>query len=119
MKVKISQIVQLGRFFESIKDAQIPIKTAYKLHQLKKEVDSNLIFYQNKVSQITQKYAEPTEKDQKEILVKKEHQGAFYREIEELLNFSVEVPEMSFEISDFDNLRLSFEILEPIFNFIK
>ena len=117
MNTNMSQIIQLAKFFEGIKDSQVPIKTAYKLHQLKKEVDSNLAFYQKNVQRITERYAESTA--QEEILIAKENQSAFYKEIEELLNLSIELSEINFEISEFDNLRLPFEVLEPIFNFIK
>ena len=56
--MKMYQILELQRFYNSIKDKKMPLKVAYRLNKLITKANNEIAFYQEKMQAIAQEYGE-------------------------------------------------------------
>ena len=58
MQVKMKEILGFSQFYEAIKDKKMPVKIAYKISRLTKDIQEHMNFYQENISKIINQYAE-------------------------------------------------------------
>ena len=125
MTLTMQQILNLPQFYAEVKSAKLPLKTAFKLSNLAKEVENKTQFYQEKFQEIVNEYGE---KDADGNFVTIEATGNIkiaagkeeecQTKIYELNTLEVELPDTKFDIEDFGNIELSLEIFNIITPFL-
>lgn len=125
MTLQMNQILSFSQFHNTIQSAKLPIKTTYKLSRLAAAIEVESDFYREKFREILDTYCQ---KDEEGRIVSTED-GAGYKVIEEKLaecnnainelqTIEVELPNITFDISEFDGVELSIRELEGIMPFI-
>lgn len=127
MTITLVQAANLFNFFREIQNLKLPIRTAYKISQLKKELDFHINFYLENLNKITLEYAQIDENgapcfsgDGQGVLIKTENIQECTKKIEELGNLTVELSDTaSFTLSDFNEIELTLQSFEALLPFIK
>ena len=125
MKLKMIDIINFNVFYDEIKSSKISLKLAYKLATLSKAIETNLQFYQEKLQEILKEFGEfdendnlvPTE-DGRGVKVKPGTEMECMKQINELQNIEIELPDVKFDIDEFGDIELSLEIFQIIAPFI-
>ena len=124
--MNISDVLNFPSFYEYIKKEKMDIKTAYILTLIKKEVDFHLEFYQTELNEILSKYAQKDKNgnyiktpDNLGISILPNCQEDCKKEVQDLLNLEITYSAPYLELSNFDNLKISPELLESILPFMK
>ena len=126
MTIKIQQILNFSQFYAIASTNSLPIKTAYKLSRLSKSIAQEVEFYQTELNKIITKYALKDEQgnltlteDKKGFRVDPEFQSQCANELNELSNLDIELPDISFDIDEFDSISLNQQEILGIIPFIK
>lgn len=121
----MSQIVSFQKFYESIKNTKLPLKTAYKLSKLAAKINSELSFYQQKYSEIISEYGKRDENgnyiyspDLNSIEIVEGRQEECLQKIKELQNLEVDINEINFSISELDGLNLTVSEMDCLLPFV-
>lgn len=123
MKIALSCILKLSAFFEEVSDKNLQIDTLYKIFTLKQNTQENILFYQQNLEKIINKYALLDEQgrpktNEKGILISSEYLDECVEKINQLSEFLVEKPDINFKLSEFNDIKLTLKALEAIYPFI-
>ena len=106
MNMKMNKINDFQKFYNQIKNNEMPIKTAFKLNKLFNQIDKEALFYQDEFNKIIQKYAKRDDnnnyvytEDGNSILIIDGKQAECNEKLAELYNLEVDV---SLEECQFD-----------------
>ena len=113
MKIKNIDLVNLTNLFGSCSNKRLPQKLAYAIMKNLRILDKDLTIYREMLNKIFEAYKPYSEKDDKgEVkvneqgipIVDKDHEKAFYDEINSLLRLEIEVQfyTISEEVFDYD-----------------
>lgn len=124
MRITIKEMLEIQRIAPKLAEANLNIKTAYKVAKLLKNIDSEYTVYVKCVNNILIKYGEL---DSEGKLIPsgqgyKIQEGKFdvcEEEINSLLNFEIEIPDVQFNCEEFSNLNLTINELFPLLPFIE
>lgn len=126
MIVSLSKIVNFPTFYGQVRSTKIPIKTAYKLSLLNRELNFHINFYKEKMYGILQEYGEVDSngqwletEDKSGIKIQAKRSEECAQKIQELLLFEVEISDIYFEIDEFADIEITPEALEAGMIFIK
>lgn len=126
MNTKIQSILNFPNLYEIVKNQKLPIKTAYKLAKLSKNVQGEIDFYREKFQALIWEYGEidengqlvPTE-DGAGIKLKPGTESECYSAIQELQDLEIILPDITFTLEEFSNIELTMAEIEPILPFIE
>lgn len=126
MTIFLSNIINFPIFYEQVRRAKLPIRTAYKLSRLNQELNFHINFYKENLQSIIVEYAEKDKEgnllktqDGQGIKIRANTNEECSRKIQELLNLKIEIPDCFFKIEDFEKVELTVEALEAGSIFIK
>jgi len=125
-KIKMDQLVDFknaGDFFEG---NVIPLKGAYKINKIKKQVEEEFGYYSEKFQAIVDEFSQKDEngnpkfnKDEDQILIQEDKIDDCNKALEELQNLEVEINTYDLTLDDFGNdVTISPERLEPLMPFL-
>ncbi len=127
MQISLSQIIKFPSFFQEIQSLKLPIKLAFKLSQIKNELNFHIDFYWENLQKISLEYAQlddegfprMTENGQG-MLLKPDCVQECSQKIEELGALNIELPDsLKIDISYLEDLELTMQSFEAIMPFIK
>lgn len=124
MEITMKDILPLNEFYQRVKNNnKLSIKTAYKFSKLFSNLDNEVAFYQNKISELIQKYGARDENgnlistdDKNYISIKEDGRQECEKELNELADIKVEMKDITFNLDELENLELSIgdlKILNP------
>ena len=126
MQLKMQQLLGFSDFYEAVKSEKISMKTAYRLSQLASAIDKELQFYREKLKEILDKYGEKDEKggfvpttDGEGFKLRPGTDYDCFKDMQELQEIEVELPDIKFNIDDFGNAELSAAVIGAIVPFIE
>ena len=125
MQLKMQDIIGFSTFYDAVKNQKLSMKTAYRLAQLARAADGEIVFYREKFQEIVRRYGEldehgnpiPTAKGDGVKLRPGTEQDC-YQAMAELQNLEVEMPDITFTIDDFSNVELTTTEIHAIMPFI-
>ena len=125
IKVTMEQIIDFKNSDNFFKDTTIPLKGAYKINKIKKDIDKESEFYGEKFQSIINKYAQKDENgdvkfsdDGNQILIQEDKIEECNDALNELQNLEVEIENYNLTLEDLgDNLECAPEDLEPLMPF--
>jgi hypothetical protein len=114
-----------SNLYTQIKDARLPLKTAYKFSKLTRLLEKEIAFYQEEFAKIIQTYAKKDSNGKPvyidgetiEIMAGKEAECA--DKVYELKNLEIQIDGISFTIEELENLNLSIEEISCIISLIE
>ena len=125
MKIKMYQMFKILNVYKSVKELTVPAKVAYKFNKLCLSLNEDSKFYDEQLEKIIQKYADKTEDGTVKtspdggVQIKEGQVAAAQKEISNLDNLEIEVPDIYFNLDELDGLGLSIADFNAILPFIK
>lgn len=125
--MKIKNLALIKASCDKIKNIKMPIKTAYKLSKLQKAIEEELSFSQGEYKKIVDEYAERDETGNYKFLdeaktniqIKPNYIKEAEQKTIELQELEIELPKITFTLSEFENIELSPEDISGIIDFIE
>lgn len=125
MQLKMQAIINFPVFYETVKSQKLPIKTAYKLAQLSRAIEAELFFYQEKLNSIIKEYAlldnngQPVStNDGHGIKLRSGSEAVCMSTMRELQEIDVSLPDIFFNLNDFDGIELTVEEMGALLPFL-
>ena len=126
MQLKMQDILNFSSFYDSVKSHKITMKTAYRLAQLAKAVETELQFYREKLQAIIAEYGEKDEngqpiqtEDGSGIKLRPGSEQECVVAMRELQELEITLPDIKFNIEDFGNIELSIDDISAILPFME
>lgn len=123
--MKMYEILDFSKVYNSIKDEKMSIKTAYKLNKLIKKIEEENNFYNIKFHEIIEQYAEKNDQgeyqyiDENSIKIKEGKEQECYRKVSELQNLEIEIPNITFSIEELGDINLTIDTVNMLMPFIE
>ena len=123
--MKMYEILDFSKVYNSIKDEKMSIKTAYKLNKLIKKIEEENNFYNIKFHEIIEQYAEKNDQgeyqyiDENSIKIKKGKEQECYKKVSELQNLEIEIPNITFSIEELGDINLTIDTVNMLMPFIE
>lgn len=123
--MKMYEILDFSKVYNSIKDEKMSIKTAYKLNKLIKKIEEENNFYNIKFHEIIEQYAEKDEQgeyqyiDENSIKIKEGKEQECYKKVSELQNLEIETPNITFSIEELGDINLTIDTVNMLMPFIE
>ena len=111
--MKLYEVLSIQNFYNFIMNAQLPIKTTYKLTRLMRRVEEEVQFYQTEFAKIVDEYALKENgqlvysEDMTSIKIIEGKEEECSAKIAELKNLEIDLSDFKFSIEEFDKLELS------------
>ena len=113
-------------FYNNIKNTKLPLKTAYKLNKLFIQINEELLFYQQKFTEIINEFGKRDENgelmyssDKTSIEIMDGRRLECQQKIEELQNLEVNIEGIEFTTDELESLNLTISEVECLMPFIK
>lgn len=123
--MKMYEILDFSKVYNSIKDEKMSIKTAYKLNKLIKKIEEENNFYNIKFHEIIEQYAEKNGQgeyqyiDENSIKIKEGKEQECYKKVSELQNLEIETPNITFSIEELGDINLTIDTVNMLMPFIE
>lgn len=126
MNIKMTEALNAAMGCSRFKDSKLPIKTAYKLSRLSKELSSIQDFYREQLNSFIETYGArdasgqliPTA-DKTGIQIIPEKIPEAQDKINSLFNLEVGVPDIFFSLEELESLECTVDELRDLMPFIK
>ena len=122
----LSNILSFPNFYNQIRSASLPFKTAHKLAKLSKAVEEEIGFYREKMTELLEQYALKDDNgnyvyinDGRDIAIVPDKIVECQSKIRELETMEIELPSITFSADEFENTTLTVDELQPILPFIE
>ena len=125
MKIKMEELVSFHQGSDFFSNKTLPLKGAFKLNRIKKDIENDFSFYQEKFKEILEKYARRNEngeiefsEDGSQILIKEGQINECNEELNNLNSMEIEVDNYDFNIEELGNIDCTPEELEILMPFL-
>lgn len=124
--VTMEQVVDFERNIDFFSNTNLPLKGAYKLNKIKKNLEKDADFYTEKFNEILDKYAKKDENGElvfsesgSEIMIKDDKISECNEALENLQNLEVQIENYNLSIEDLgDNFECTPDQLSSLMPFI-
>ena len=110
--MKYSKIEILYTTLAELSNKEMPIKISYRIAKILDALGGEYDFYRKKIQNILQKYGEKD--DEGQLIIKdnqvpfiKEYADAATKELEELQNIDINLPDVKINISELEDIKLT------------
>lgn len=126
MKISMSKILDLQELYPKISSQSLPIGTTYKLTKLFNAVKSEAEFYTTNLDKIIAEYGQKDENgnfiltdDKKGVKIDQDKIPEVEQKLQELWNIEVELPSITFKLSELEKVELSVQEFNNLLPFIE
>lgn len=123
--MNIQKALNFCQVYKEISEKALPVKVAYQLMKVYKELSDDVEFYQQKFQNIINSYGLKDEKGQpiinkdNTIAMDNQYFDKWSKELEELNTLEVTTPEPCIDIEEIETIRLNLRQIEAIDFLIK
>lgn len=125
--MKLSDIFQLAQLEPKIKDKKMSIKTTYKFTRLFKEIEEQVNFFNETLSNLIKEYGKRDEngefvltENKSGVMIQEDRYNECMAKVQELNELEPELSYIpSFKLEELDNLELSIDDLNLLMPFIE
>lgn len=125
--MKLSDIFQLAQLEPKIKDKKMSIKTTYKFTRLFKEIEEQVNFFNETLSNLIKEYGKKDEngefvltENKSGVMIQEDRYNECMAKVQELNELEPELSYIpSFKLEELDNLELSIDDLNLLMPFIE
>lgn len=126
MKISMSKILDLQELYPKLSSQPLPIGTTYKLTKLFNVVKSEAEFYTTNLDKIISEFGQKDEngnfiltEDQKGVRIDQDKIPEVESRLQELWNIEVELPSITFKLSELEKVELSVQEFNNLLPFIE
>lgn len=123
--MKMFEILELPKFYDSIKNTKLPLKTTYKFTRLIKQADEEISWYQTEFQKILQEYGVQENGEYKlaadgqSIMIIPGREVECGEKISELHNIDVKIDNIKFSIEELEGIDVSISELACLMSLIE
>lgn len=125
MIITMNQLIKFYKENGIFSNKVLPLKGAFKLNRIKKDIEKDFTFYQEKFKEILEKYAQRDEAgnikfsdDGEQILIKEGLITECSKELEDLNSMEIEIDNYDFNIEELGDIDCTPEELEILMPFL-
>ena len=125
MKTSMMKVLDLSELYTKIKSQTLPISTTYKLTKLFNAITSEKSFYETQLQSIIEKFGKRDESGQlmlteakDGVQISQENIAETQKAIDELCSIEVDLPNITFSLSELEKVTLSVEEFNILMPFI-
>lgn len=125
MIITMNQLIKFYQENGIFSNKVLPLKGAFKLNRIKKDIEKDFTFYQEKFKEILEKYAQRDEAgnikfsdDGEQILIKEGLITECSKELEDLNSMEIEIDNYDFNIEELGDIDCTPEELEILMPFL-
>lgn len=114
MKVKLGALIEMQNFCQEVQNKKIPIRLAYTISKLSARVNEEETFYRQKFTEIVRECAKLDDngnfiytEDGSSVQIQAGRINECQQRIQELQDIEVEVNDISFTLTELENLDLT------------
>ena len=126
IKMQLSKVVEFHNLYSTLKEKEMPVLVAYKLNQIEDVCEKNNKFFEEKTRNIINKYAEKDSdgkplftEDQKSVRIQQDFIDTCVKELQELSEIDVDVPDIKIDINDLNDIKITVAEMGALMPFIK
>ena len=126
IKMQLSKVVEFHNLYSTLKEKEMPVLVAYKLNQIEDVCEKNNKFFEEKTRDIINKYAEKDSdgkplftEDQKSVRIQQDFIDTCVKELQELSEIDVDVPDIKIDINDLNDIKITVAEMGALMPFIK
>lgn len=126
IKMQLSKVVEFHNLYSTLKEKEMPVLVAYKLNQIEDVCEKNNKFFEEKTRDIINKYAEKDSdgkplftEDQKSVRIQQDFIDTCVKELQELSEIDVDVPDIKIDINDLNDIKITVAEMSALMPFIK
>ena len=126
IKMQLSKVVEFHNLYSTLKEKEMPVLVAYKLNQIEDVCEKNNKFFEEKTRDIINKYAEKDSdgkplftEDQKSVRIQQDFIDTCVKELQELSEIDVDVPDIKININDLNDIKITVAEMGALMPFIK
>ena len=125
MKIEMWRVFKILDIYKNVRDLRVPAPVAYKFNKLCTSLDNDSKFYNEELNKIIEQYADKDENgliktlEDGGIQIKEGQVEIAQKEIDNLRELEVDVPDIYFDIKELEGLPLSIAEFNWIIPFIK
>lgn len=112
--MQLSKVVEFHRNYSALKEKVMPVLVAYKLNQIEIVCEKNNSFFEEKTREIIEKYGEKDSagnfvftEDKQSIKVKPDYILDCEKEMRELSEIDVDIPDIKININDLSDVKMT------------
>lgn len=124
--MQLSKVVELHNLYSTLREKEMPVLVAYKLNQIEDVCEKNNKFFEEKTRDIINKYAEKDSdgkplftEDQKSVRIQQDFIDTCVKELQELSEIDVDVPDVKIDINDLNDIKMTVAEMGALMPFIK
>ena len=124
--MQLSKVVEFHNLYSTLKEKEMPVLVAYKLNQIEDVCEKNNKFFEEKTRNIINKYAEKDSdgkplftEDQKSVRIQRDFIDTCVKELQELSEIDVDVPDIKIDINDLNDIKITVAEMGALMPFIK
>ena len=124
--MQLSKVVEFHNLYSTLREKKMPVLVAYKLNQIEDVCEKNNKFFEEKTRDIINKYAEKDSdgkplftEDQKSVRIQQDFIDTCVRELQELSEIDVDVPDIKIDINDLNDIKMTVAEMGALMPFIK
>lgn len=124
--MQLSKVVEFHNLYSTLKEKEMPVLVAYKLNQIEDVCEKNNKFFEEKTRDIINKYAEKDSdgkplftEDQKSVRIQQDFIDTCVKELQELSEIDVDVPDIKIDINDLNDIKITVAEMSALMPFIK
>ena len=126
IKMQLSKVVEFHNLYSTLKEKEMPVLVAYKLNQIEDVCEKNNKFFEEKTRDIINKYAEKDSdgkplftEDQKSVRIQQDFIDTCVKELQELSEIDVDVPDIKIDINDLNDIKITVAEMGALMPFIR
>lgn len=125
MQITMNDMVAINQILSEHKNDKMPPRTAYKFYKILSSFENDFAFFQAHYKEIIEKYAEKDESGELKIdssnnfTIPKENVADYAKEMGELLDTEIEVPNYTFTLDELDMLDITIQEASSLDSIIK
>ena len=124
--MQLSKVVEFHNLYSTLREKEMPVLVAYKLNQIEDVCEKNNKFFEEKTRDIINKYAEKDSdgkplftEDQKSVRIQQDFIDTCVKELQELSEIDVDVPDIKIDINDLNDIKITVAEMGALMPFIK
>lgn len=124
--MQLSKVVEFHNLYSTLKEKEMSVLVAYKLNQIEDVCEKNNKFFEEKTRDIINKYAEKDSdgkplftEDQKSVRIQQDFIDTCVKELQELSEIDVDVPDIKIDINDLNDIKMTVVEMGALMPFIK
>jgi hypothetical protein len=126
MKTQISNILGFNKLLDNLSEKKLPLDIAYKMAKLRMAFAPEIKFYEERFNQYIDLYVDRDEEghpiateDGKGVRIKQEKVKECGEKLTELSQMQVDIPDITFKLSDFAGINFSVDDMSLLLPFIQ